>query len=201
VVELEQPRLCRVSVNVTFSGDHATGDGGPLAPGLSVAQAKVRAEIAGSIPMPVAAAVTECAGQSCNSQTTDAAGMASFSVPVVGDAPRIEINANLAAEHEGALHYYTGSTTIDGCTRTQDAIAAPVSLDLTHAELNGLQGFIAALGDAPRSGTTDSQFGSGPGGCMCRSAPGSKPHTTLIAALLLGLGWLRRRSSRANSAT
>jgi MYXO-CTERM domain-containing protein len=203
VAEFEMPRACHVTVTGSFSGLSLTGDAN-LETGEAVAGATLRGE-AGSIPLSASAAI--CDGETCHAAEADADGSATFVVPVVGDAPQLQVNAEYSAEVDGNLHYYTGSVTIPGCTRDESELAAGVEVELDHVSLAPLASFIASLGSGPPpSGNTpdtpdvpdapDAPETPDPmGGCGCTVAGAGGPASALwfAAAVLLGLLQRRRR--------
>jgi uncharacterized protein (TIGR03382 family) len=207
----EPPRLCEVTVSAEFSGTHIIGDGGPLAAGDAVMDASVRGEITGGVSAPSAATAGICADEQCDSGTSDETGGVTFMVPVIGDAPRIRLQADYETSEDGELHYYSGSATIDGCAPGESSVAEPVALSLDHSSLAGLASFIQALGAGPSPSSTgdDDDDGGDYGltdptedyeGCGCSAAGRTVPGgfwATLAAAGMLALGRRRRRRGRA----
>ena len=202
VAEFEMPRACRVTVTGAYSGVSLTGDAN-LETGDAVAGAMLRGE-SGSIPLSASAAI--CDGETCHAAEADGDGSATFVVPVVGDDPQIQVNAEYSAEVDGALHYYTGSLTIPGCTRDETELAASVEVELAHISLAPLASFIESLGSGPPASGPDTpdtpdvpdapEAPDPMGGCGCTVAGAGGPASALwfAAAVVLGLLQRRRRS-------
>ena len=204
----EAPRACEVSVRVTFSGQHLAGAGGAVAAGDPLAEAQVMGTLAGSVQ---AYDPTLCEEKPCGAATTDADGQATFVVPVLGDAPRINLSVNHFGEGDEAGHYYSGELSIEGCARGEASIDGTIELEVKHAQLGDLGSFIAALGGGPapassttRTSSTSSGFGiEDPtpdldSGCGCRAAGsvrgfGSAWSLGLIGAVYFALGRSRRK--------
>jgi hypothetical protein len=208
-VTFEAPRACSITVNVTYSGESLIGSGGPLAAGDAVVGAAISGQLTGALGGPAHASV--CGDQPCGATTVEDGGQATFVVPVIGDAPNVELHARLQTTVDGAYHYYDGTLTVPGCTRDEDALSATVDLAVNHTSLGDLGGFIASLGAGPPgSGGSGSggTFNAGDGGvedplggpgCGCRFTPASSPAESAAAflgALVLTLGGAARRSRR-----
>ncbi len=201
----EPPRLCEVTVSAEFSGQHLIGDGGPLAAGDVVVGAMVRGELTGGVSTPSAATAGVCANEQCDSGTIDETGSVTFMVPVIGDAPRIQLQANFETSEDGELHYYSGSVTIDGCSTGESSLTEPIALSLNHSSLTGLLSFIQSLGSGPsQSSDNDDEGLTDPTedyeGCGCSAAGRTAPPGLSLALALAGmlaLGRRRRRRDRA----
>lgn len=196
-VEFETPRACEVSVKVTYSGEHLIGSGGPLEAGEAVADTTVTGKAAS--PWSVQLDPATCSDVPCNSARTNDGGTATFLVPVIGDAPRIEIRTSFTVSENGNPHFYEGSVTVDGCAEGQAAIDGGVELELTHSSLDDFGGFIASLGDGPSVPDDDDQdpfqTPKAPS-CACRAAAPARGVSGWVA-LALGVAasaWSRRRS-------
>jgi MYXO-CTERM domain-containing protein len=208
-VDFETPRSCEVSVAVQFSGNHTVGDGGPLEAGSVVASAEVSGQLNGAAVMSPAFTAELCAGQKCNGGKVAADGTLTFIVPVVGDAPELNLNADLMITEGDTLHYYSGSVTVAGCTRAQTKLDAAVEIQTDHAAVTGIGEFIATLGAGPSNDPLDpindpiddlTKATEDPLGCGCR-VPGAVRDRSWYAAplVLLGLAFtLRRRRNRVN---
>jgi len=200
-VEFEPPRMCEVTIEATYSGKHLVGSGGPLAKDEAVVGAKVRAQLAGGVQLPQPAIAALCQAATCSPATAPKDGTVTFAVPVVGEAPQLKLDADFSVETGGALHYYAGSLTIDGCVGEQAALPATARIQLDHAELRDLGSFIQSLGDAPKGpgpiaggpSNTKDPFG---GGCGCHQAGGSNGSgwAMLLGALSLAVGARTRRT-------
>jgi hypothetical protein len=197
-VAFEAPRLCELSFESLFNGEHVVGNGGPLEPGDAVVGASVRASLVGA-QLPQAGAAAACAGAACGPAVVPASGLTTLVVPVIGDAPQLQIDASWSAEVEGALHYYNGSRVVMGCPRGESAVVEVDALELTHSKVTGLGGFIASLGDgsAPVYPRDDELGGmKDPLGCGCHlasSASGSSSGLLGLLGAVFGLALLRRR--------
>jgi hypothetical protein len=209
-VAFEEPRLCEVTLDALASGSNVTGGDGPLMAGDAVVGASVRGALVGGVQLPQAAVSAVCTGADCGPSVVPDSGTTTFSVPVVGDAPQIQLDASWQTNVDGTFHYYSGSVVIDGCTRKQTATLGSASLLLDHSELSGLGDFIASLGEAIKPPTTNPINPSNPAdpktaksprgsGCSCRQAGGGKPHgaAALLAVLaLLGVAAGRRNTRK-----
>jgi MYXO-CTERM domain-containing protein len=215
-VTFEAPRACRVTVDVTYSGESLVGSGGPLASGDAVVGANIRGQLTGAFGGPGNAAV--CGDEPCGASTASASGSATFVVAVIGDDPRIKLDASLSTKADGDYHYYEGSLTIPGCARGEEELSATVELELDHSSLGDLGDFISSLGPGPSGSGGNGSGGSSPfggtfngdgdggtedplggPGCGCRIAPasssGAGPHA-LLGALALVLAGAARRTAR-----
>jgi hypothetical protein len=195
-VEIETPRACEVTVNVTYSGEHLIGSGGPLAAGDPVPDTNITGKLIGSFAVRLDPAT--CGDTPCNSASSNADGTATFLVPVLGDAPRIELRTSFTATENGDLHYYEGSVTVDGCAEGEAALDAAVDLELIHSSLDDLGGFIASLGDGPAvTGDDDGDLFETPKApsCACRAAPPARGLSgwALFSAVVAACAWGRRR--------
>lgn len=216
----EPARSCQVTVRLTYSGHDIVGSGGPLAEGDAIVNAKVSGSLSGQVAPLLDP--TQCTDVPCGSAQTDADGVATFIVPVVGSEPSINLDASYSVSADGATHYYDASITVAGCAvgvtavgsvgvGVDDAgagdagVSGAIELSANHAELTGLAAFIAALGDGP------AVPGGGNGGpsipnpaddlevkkpsCGCRVGPRQGAPLALLLALgLLGAARLRRRA-------
>jgi MYXO-CTERM domain-containing protein len=204
-VNLEEPRLCEITVDVSFSGRHFDRESGPFVEGDKLVGAQVSATLAGGIQVPYSLVEAACQTGTCGPGVAPDDGVVTFAVPVIGEAPQIQIDGTLRVEAEGKFHYYTASLTVPGCTREEEVLAEPVALEADHAELGDLGSFIAALGDGPsvappRVDNPLNPFDdeSAPAkGCGCRLAGADRsatPLTAMLAALAaLGLRGRRRK--------
>jgi MYXO-CTERM domain-containing protein len=199
-VEFEEPRLCDVSVEALFSGKNLIGSDGPLSAGDAVAGASVRASLSGGVQIPQAAAAAVCAGKSCSPSVVPGSGLTTFSVPVVGDQPQIQLDASWSTDIGGTLHYYSGSTVISGCSRKQTAAPDSGALELDHSSMTDLGDFITSLGDAAKTPTSKPGGSLDPkdplGGCGCRLAGPAAPRgegASFGLGLLVGAALLRRK--------
>ncbi len=205
-VEFEEPRLCDVTVESLFSGLNIVGDDGPLAAGDAVVGASVRGTLTGGVQLPQAAAAAACQGVDCGPSVVPDSGTTTFSVPVVGDAPQIQLDASWSVNAGDTLHYYSGSVVIPACTREQSALTDAASLSLDHSAVTGLGDFIKALGDVvvkpPLGNDTDpdpKDPGNPLGGCGCQVAGGAASNSgggLAALGLLLGAGFGRGRYRR-----
>jgi len=204
VVEFEQPRMCEISISSVFSGAHTAGRGGPLVKGDAVVGASVRGQLAGGVQLPQAAVAALCEGSPCSPAVVPNDGIVTFVVPVVGEAPEIQVDASFSLKAEGSLHYYSGSIVVPGCTGSETSLPTTSLVCLDHAALGDLSGFIEALGDGPKlpvvnPGSSDPLAPPNDplgGGCGCRQAGGhgaGGATQTLAGALLLAFGMLARR--------
>ena len=205
-VEFEPPRMCEVTIEATFSGKHLVGSGGPLGKDEAVVGAKVRAQLAGGVQVPQPAVAALCQTANCSPATAPADGQVTFSVPVVGEAPELKIDADFSVEADGALHYYSGSLTVDGCLGAQTALPATARVQLDHAELGALASFIRSLGDAPKAQVPMVPASSNVKdplnrGCGCRVAGRSNgaPWGGVLGAIALLGARTRRRARKAPS--
>jgi hypothetical protein len=197
-VEFETARACEVTVNVTYSGKHLIGSGGPLASGDAVPDTNVTGKLTGSMSAPLDPSL--CTDLPCKVGRTDADGAATFIVPVLGDAPKIELRTSFSVEDGGDIHYYEGSVTIDGCARDEGVLTGSVDLELTHSSLGDLGGFIQSLGDGPAVPDDDDQdplfeAPKAPG-CACRTAPPARGFSGWVgfALAVFGVAYARRRA-------
>lgn len=199
-VEFETPRACEVTVNVTYSGEHLIGSGGPLEAGDPVVDTNVTGKATGSWSMQLDPAT--CSDVPCNAARSNADGTATFLVPVIGDAPRIELRTSFTANENGDLHYYEGSVTVDGCIEGQSELDGAVDLELTHSSLDDFGDFIATLGDGPSVSQEDDQelfeTPKAPS-CACRAAPPARGLSGWLAlSFVVVAGAWTRRCSRQN---
>lgn len=200
-VEFEEPRLCELTVEALFSGLHVVGGEGPLAQGDAVAGATVRASLVGGVQIPQAAVKAVCEAADCGPGLIPESGTTTFAVPVIGDAPQIQLDASWSLNEGGTLHYYSGSLVVPGCARDEAGVSDGSQLSLDHSALTGLGDFITSLGDLVKPPvdkpiSNDPRKPFGPGGCGCRAAGGdhSKPASALAGlGLLLGALCGRRR--------
>ncbi|MDF3069528.1 MAG: hypothetical protein K0R38_5129 [Polyangiaceae bacterium] len=196
-VELEEPRLCEVSVEAVYSGEHVIGTGGPLEASDVVVGATVRASLVGGVQLPLASVAAICGGAACAPSTVPASGRTTFSVPVAGDSPQIQLDASWSTEEGGVLHHYSGSRVVTGCSRGESAAPAFDALALDHSGVTGLGDYIAALGEfvPPSGGAGRSNDRDDPlGGCGCTHVGGDRtPRAVLLSALALGVLGMRRR--------
>ena len=146
VGDFELPRACEITVHAAFSGTNVNGSG-PLAKGDDLVDANVTGEVSGGPSLPLDDAI--CGGGPCGSGKADADGTTTFVVPVVGDSPQIQVHADWTVKKDGDVHYYTGSVTVSGCARNQDALSADVEVKADHASLGDLGDFIDSLGAGP----------------------------------------------------
>jgi MYXO-CTERM domain-containing protein len=201
-VEFEEPRLCEITIEATASGNDVAGSEGPLLEGEAVVGADVRAALSGGVQLPQATVAAACADTTCSAGVVADSGLVTFAVPVIGDAPRIKVDASFTmTDGEGTLHYYTGSLLVEGCSREQSALDATASITLDHASLSGFGEFIASLGELPKPSSgnpfnpaaTDDP--TSPRGCGCRT-PGAGAEGgsgALLGLILAGLAGMRRR--------
>jgi len=211
VPTFELPRACTVTVSVTYSGESEIGSGGPFEAGDPVAGAQLSGQVVGAFGGPADPAI--CGGDPCGYATLDANGEATFVVPVIGDSPEIKLKGDLTTTEGGSTHFYSGSITIAGCVRGEAEISGSVDLELSHASLGDLSGFIAALGGGPPSGSGGSGGSTGLGdagidnpfefedptpgqGCGCRTAPRSQGGAGLASLLGVLLVIFRRSGDR-----
>lgn len=200
-VEFEEPRLCDVSLEALFSGKNVVGSGGPLLAGDAVVGASVRGSLVGGVQLPQAAVAAACQGGECGPALVPESGLTTFSVPVVGEAPQIQLNASWSVNVDGELHYYSGSRVVAGCARDEGATADAGTLELDHSAVSSLSDFIASLGDgiAAPSGNDPVDELRDPlgGGCGCRLAGVAGPHDERpllwLVGLALGVACTRRR--------
>jgi MYXO-CTERM domain-containing protein len=201
VAAFESPRLCQVTLHATFSGKNAGGQsGGPLTAGDPMANAEIHARLSGN-DVPPAAAASVCAGKSCNTGTADAQGNVTILVPVLGDAPQIEIDSNVSVTDQSQSHYYTARAIVVGCTRSEAALGTTVELGYSHASLSGMAAFIASLGPGPGDAglaSTADQLKDAAKGCGCRMAAPESGRANRAAFVILGLAVaaVRRRRPR-----
>ena len=200
VVEFEPPRMCEITIEATFSGKHLVGSGGPLAKGDAVVGAKIRAQLAGGVQLPDPAVAALCETATCGPATAPASGTVTFAVPVIGATPQLKLDADFSIEMAGALHYYAGSLTVDGCVGAETALTATAQLQLDHAELNDLGSFIQSLGNAPQAQVPIAIAPPNPKdpvgrGCGCQQAGGTNGAgwASLLGALSLAVGARARR--------
>jgi MYXO-CTERM domain-containing protein len=200
--EFELPRACEITVNVSFSGSNIAGGSGPLAEGDAVVNAKVTGEISGAPSLPLDDAL--CGDSACNHGTADADGTTTFVVPVVGDAPIIQVNASLTLEEDGDLHYYSGSVSVTGCAPDDDTLDGTVDVEVDHASLGDFGDFIDSLGAGPAVPSGDGGLLGDPNelipkyeppkGCACDvGSRGGGTGSALLSALLVAIGLARRR--------
>jgi hypothetical protein len=200
--DFELPRACEITVKVAFSGKNIVGSGGPLVKDDAVVDASVTGQISGGPSLPIDDAI--CADSPCNHGQADADGTVTFTVPIVGDAPTIQVNADYTVEADGDVHYYSGSVSVTGCSRDQAALDGEIEVKVDHAALDDLGDFIESLGDGPAVPSGDGGLLGDPSGlvpkyetpqgCACRmgaraSGGGS---WVLLSALLAGVGFVRR---------
>jgi len=200
-VEFEEPRLCELTVESLASGINIVGGDGPLAAGDAVVGASVRGTLAGGVQIPQAGIAAVCNGADCGPSLVPDSGTTTFAVPVVGDAPQIQLDASWSVKDGDTLHYYTASLVIPGCTREQTALTDPSSLSLDHAEVAGLADFISSIKDVVKPPLGNDTGGSNPksgalGGCACQVVGGTAangPAGLAVLGLLLGAALGRRR--------
>jgi hypothetical protein len=195
VGNFELPRACEVTVHVSFSGTNLAGAEGPLTEGDALVGANVTGEVSGGPSLPLDD--TLCGKNPCGSGNADADGATTFVVPVVGDSPQLQIKTNYTVTMDGAVHYYTGSVSIAGCSRKQAALKADVDLKTDHASLGDLGTFIASLGAAAATTKPSPtlQKPSSPS-CGCRLAPpaqGAPLSALALSVGLVGLTFVRRQ--------
>jgi MYXO-CTERM domain-containing protein len=217
-VEFELPRLCEVSVEVTFSGESSEGTyDGPLEAGEPMAEVSVQGTLQGGLAVPAAATLALCADKPCGGATADAEGKATLYVPVIGDTPVIDLSVSHRMADDDDLHYYTASAAVEGCTADESALSGTIELQARHRTMTGLEKFIASLGDGPRVDNDDSPTLVSTANeaaddanreiekattCDCRSGPrtGGTSSAALAAVLALGLALARRRRHRGSGA-
>jgi MYXO-CTERM domain-containing protein len=89
---------------------------------------------------------------------------------------------------------YSGSITVTGCAKDQNALVAPVAIELDHASAGEFGAFIQSLGDAPLASDGGELFNDL--GCGCR-VPGTKADARLgWLGVLAGSGLLLRRRNK-----
>jgi hypothetical protein len=196
--DFELPRACEITVHATFSGRNVAGSG-PLKKDADVASATITAELSGGFSLPLDDAI--CGGDPCGTGTADAAGTTTFTVPVIGDSPELQVRAEWTVSMDDDVHYYTGTVHVAGCGRDQESLDADVEVETDHASLGDVKGFIDSLGAGP-SVSDPSPLPSVPEfeaprapSCACRQGPSRStlPAPSLAACLgLLGL-WVARR--------
>jgi len=205
-VDFDLPRRCELTVEVRASGKTAAGvQGGPLAAGAALASASVTGRLAGEW-WAAQLDPSECRDVPCSSTTADAKGSATLVVPVIGDAPQIELNVRHRLNNAQGSHYYEQRLVLAGCEKGQVALDVPVQLEIPHATLRETVPMTGA------SGAPSSQHGRGgengwsnpanggeeqntrPRSCNC-GIPGAPGSGSAIAAAvtLLGLALRRRR--------
>jgi MYXO-CTERM domain-containing protein len=200
--EFELPRACEITVNVSFSGSNVVGGSGPLAEGDAVVNASVTGQISGGPSLPLDAAI--CGDSPCNHGKADEDGTTTFIVPVVGAAPTIQVNADLTIEEDGDIHYYSGSVSVTGCAREDDALEGTIGVEVDHASLGNLGEFIDSLGAGPAVPNGDGGLFDDPSdlvpkyeppkGCACRvGSSGGGSGSALLSLLLLLVAIGRRR--------
>jgi MYXO-CTERM domain-containing protein len=205
-VEFEEPRLCELTVESLFSGLNVVGGDGPLAAGDAVVGATLRGSLVGGVQLPQAAVAAACDGAGCGPVVVPESGSATLVVPVVGDAPQIQLDASLNVTVDGSLHYYSGSLVVDACARGESRVPDS-SLSLDHSELTGLGDFITSLGAAVKNPVGNGSGGGasspkkpfGPG-CGCNLAGEATPNANAAGiglGMLLGLALVRRRRARS----
>ncbi len=200
-VEFEEPRLCEVTVDSLFSGLNIVGDDGPLAKGDAVVGASVRGTLAGGVQLPQAAVSAACQSADCGPSMVPNSGTTTFSVPVVGDAPQIQLDASWSVKDGDTFHYYSGSLVIPGCAREQTTLTDTASLSLDHSAVTGLADFIGSIKDVVKTPIGNDTGSSDPakrplGGCGCQVVGGAEangPGALAALGLLLGAGFGRRR--------
>jgi hypothetical protein len=201
--DFELPRACEITVNVTYSGKGSSGSKGPFAKGDAIVNASVTGEISGGLSLPGDAAL--CGGAPCGGGTVDADGNTTFVVPLVGDAPSIQVRAQYSVTSGGDTHYYTGSARVTGCGRAVSSLEGSIDLLADHATLDDLGDYIATLGGGPTPPNPGSTLGDDLGfrqpaapSCACRQAPASSTVTSgwSLAAAALGLAALTSRRRR-----
>jgi hypothetical protein len=196
VANFETPRLCQVTIHRGTSGQIA-GDAGTSDAGDPLANAEVQARLSGT-EVPPAAAASICAGQSCNAGKLDAGGNVTIQVPVLGDAPQIDISSDVNT----GTDFYSGRASVAGCTRTETTVAGTVELSYTHTSLSFVADFIATLGSGPQDAglkDTAKQLEEAAKDCGCRTVAPRRVGTGDAALLLFGLALgcgRRRRSAR-----
>lgn len=200
VGEFELPRACEVTVHVTFSGKNVAGSG-PLKAGDEIVGATVTGELTGGLSLPLDDAI--CGGDPCGSGKADADAATTFVVPVVGDSPEIQINAQWKVSVDGDMHYYSGSVNVAGCSRDDDALAADIEVETSHVSLGDLGAFIDSLGDGPSVSdpspipSLDIEPPKAPQ-CACREGSGESPArgpSLAVAVGLIAFGVARRRGN------
>jgi len=219
-VDFELPRLCEISVEVAFSGNSLEDSyEGPLEAGEPMADVSVEATLQGGLAIP-AATLALCEDKACGQAAADAEGKATLYVPVIGDAPVIEVSVDHWVSDDNGLQYYGVSTTVDGCAPDESALSGTIEIEATHRTMTGLGAFIALLGDGPSVNDDDSptladtvddlvEDGNEAAAnadrevkeattCDCRSGPGTTETSSaaLAAILALGLAGARRRRQR-----
>jgi MYXO-CTERM domain-containing protein len=203
--DFEPPRACEITVHVTFSGNDIVGKGGPLTKGDPVALAKVTGELSGGSGLPIDDTI--CGSSPCNNGSADAKGSTTFVVPIVGDAPSLQVKADYSVEQSGTYHYYTGSISVTGCARDHDTLGETIELELDHAALGDLGAYIDSLGAGPTSGgatdgglVPDIKSLSAPKGCACRVGDAPNEHAGFAGlGLVLVAGYHFARRTRRKS--
>jgi len=207
-VEFEEPRACEITIDTRFSGKHAIGSGGPLAKDDAVAGAKVRGVLTGELSLPQPAVAAVCQDNACNAGKASKGGTVTFIVPVVGDAPSIQIDADLLVQDGDTSHYYSGNLLVAGCKRGETKLAATLEVALDHAAMQGLDSFIDSLGAGPPSsddptdplglgGANNPVDAQDPLDCGCgiwQTRASNLWHGTSLLALAVGLVLRRRRA-------
>ncbi len=193
-VTFEAPRACEVTVHATYSGK-SVGAEANLAAGDALEGATLRGELMGSVAMPVSATAEACGSSGCYSSVAGANGTATFTVPVIGDAPEIKLHAEHYFTANGASHAYVGDLTIAGCARGESKVEVTAELEADHAGLGDMGSYIDSLGDyTPKE---DSEAWPGPtDGCGCSTVGAMGQVSALGAGIFGALGLLVRRRLR-----
>lgn len=218
--EFEPQRACEVTVTTVFSGKHKSGSGGPLAAGDALEQASLSATLSSTSLAPNPEL---CGEVPCGLVLTNDEGVASTTIPVIGDAPRISILASRGFSEDGVLHWYSGTTTVEGCARGETSVE--VELEVDHSEHEDTEGPITTgpADSGSDSSVTSTNSVSTTGiplptleppepepeeqeakSCDCRLTPG-QPHSgnwlwAILVGGLGGIGWWRRRASASDPA-
>jgi hypothetical protein len=174
----ESPRFCHIRVHASFQGRELTSGKGPIASGSDLPSANVRAQVVGGL---LGALSDACDNDGCDSGTTDANGNVTLSVPVIGDAPQLEIQATLTLTDNNKTDYYTGKLIVDGCGSGSTTVDGEASIEADHASLRGIAGFIAAL-EARAVGDGGASGANTPLACGCQ-AVGLRARFGLIESL------------------
>jgi MYXO-CTERM domain-containing protein len=200
-VAFEAPRLCQVTITATSSGkDVLTGSPSPTVRGTVMVGANIRAALTGSTTLPQSAVAAVCEGQTCGAGEAGADGAVTISVPVIGDAAQLRLDADFTLQDGEDVHMYSGTVITAGCAKDQTALAAPVAIELDHASAGDFGAFISSLGEGALMDDGDGIVKQLTG-CGCR-VPGTPSDTRLgwlAIPVVLGLVVRRRRARCALS--
>jgi MYXO-CTERM domain-containing protein len=196
-VDFETPRPCKIQVEARASSRISAAAGSPLAAGDPLAAAQVTGRLSGALwvaqPGP-----EDCTGSACFSAQADENGSATFVVPVIGDAPKVELSASLRLRDTAGEHAYETRIVVDGCAKGEATLSLPVRIQAPYTKLgafanSGSDNQSARPGGNAGSGSQTTGSGNAPrGGCGVSPGRGGAQRA-ILGLVFAGFALARRR--------